>query len=96
MKNNSLCQLYHQNPSDFIYLNMWLLKDSKFSQKICQIKKTAYVRNPHQIDLTAPDVILVGDWTLGSHYEGAVMKLPTLFHLLFSRETYCNYCLSFI
>ena len=31
---NSLCQLYHQNPPDFIYLYMWLLKSSKISKKI--------------------------------------------------------------
>ena len=60
-KTNNLCQLYHQNPSDFIYLNMWLLKDSNFFRKFVKLKKTAYVRNPLQVDLTVPEVILTGD-----------------------------------
>ena len=41
---------------------MRLLKDSKFSKKICQIKRTAYVRNPLQIDLILPEIFWRGDW----------------------------------
>ena len=33
-RNNSLCQIYHQNPSCFIYSYVWLLSDSAFFSKI--------------------------------------------------------------
>ena len=58
-KNDSPCQIFHQNSYHLIYSYMWLT-DSMCSSKMPIFKKNAYVRKSLHIDLTVQRYTVLG------------------------------------